>query len=259
MFFSLFPSYQEPKMLLNIRNMSSVINDSMYAPVADWATSPVNRGLVATSSCLSILGSLIIIASFVSWKDIRTTSRLILLYLSIADLMTATSNALGVMIPLDQNIFEHHNPLCVAQAFFTTSFSIMSFMWTFTLAVYLYLAIVKSKQNLGKKLMPLFHIVNWLLGPIINGIALSQRMLGYAAEPFSGGWCWIYHDYSEDTPTRYVISRKELTWILLDGKAIEFTVYTTICVIYGIIKYKLHKEVGIGQLFSFNLLIITSC
>jgi len=229
-------------MLLHTRNMSGIINDSMYAPFAKWATNPLNRGLVVTSSCLSIVGSLIIIVSFVSWKDIRTTSRSILLFLSIADLMTATSNALGVMIPFHSNIFTHRNNMCVAQAFFTTSFAITSFMWTLTLALYLYLAIVKNKQDLGKKLMPVYHIISWSLGPIINGIALSQSMLGYASDPFSGGWCWIYHDYLDDTPTRYVISGRELMWIFIDGKGIEITVYTTICVIYGIIKYKLHKE-----------------
>ena len=97
---------------------------------------------------------------------------------------------------------------------------------------------------MGKKLLPLFHVINWLLGPIINAVALSKGMLGYALNPFTGGWCWIYHNPSEDECNKYVISNEELMWIFIDGKGIEIFVYTTICVIYGIIKVKLHKEVG---------------
>ena len=100
--------------------------------------------------------------------------------------------------------------------------------------------------------MPLFHIVNWLLGPIINAIALSNNILGHAAIPITGGWCWIYHDPSKDNSKYYVLSNKEKLWIVIDGKGIEITVYTTICVIYGIIKYKLNKEVS-HEIILFSL------
>ena len=200
---------------------------------------------------LSILGSITIMISFASWVDVRTTSRKILLFLSVSDFMIATSNLFGVLIPVNSNVDNPRNPLCLAQSFITTSSSIMSFLWTLTLAIYLYLAIVMNKQSLGKKLLPLFHVINWFLGPVINGIALSKDMLGYAADPITGGWCWIYHDSSLDTSTKYVISNKEKLWIVIDGKGIEIIVYTTIFIIYGSIKFKLHKEVGDKQLGVF--------
>ena len=86
-------------------------------------------------------------------------------------------------------------------------------------------------------------MINWFVGPIINGIALYEGMLGYALDPFSAGWCWIYHNPSKDACDKYVISNKELLWIFIDGKGIEIFVYTTIFIIYGVIKFKLHKEV----------------
>ena len=97
---------------------------------------------------------------------------------------------------------------------------------------------------LGKKLLPFFHIVNWLLGPIINGIALYRGMLGYATTPLTGGWCWIYHDALQDNCGKYTVSNEEIMWIFIDGKGLEVTVYTTIFVIYGVIKCKLHREVS---------------
>jgi len=234
--------------LNNVSNNSSHRNYTTY-PYIEWAGTNLNKSLVGVMCCLSVLGSLTIFASYVSWKDIRTTSRKILLFLSISDFMIAASNLVGVLFPKNDNLSNPRNYYCVAQSFVTTSSSITSFMWTVTLAIYLYLAIVKSKQNLGRKLMPLFHIVNWLLGPIINAVALSKKRLGYATIPVSGGWCWIYHDPSKDTNTHYVLSDKEKFWIIIDGKGIEITVYTTICVIYGIIKYKLEKEVRQQQRF----------
>ena len=242
--------------IVNVSNNSALKNSTpQYKPYAQWARSDVNKSLVGTMCCLSMLGSLTIIASYVSWKEIRTTSRKVLLFLSISDFMIATSNLVGVLIPMNDNLSNPRNGYCVAQSFVTTSSSITSFMWTVTLAIYLYLAIVKSKQNLGRKLMPLFHIVNWLLGPIINAIALSQRMLGYAAIPITGGWCWIYHDPSKDTSNHYYLSDKEKFWIIIDGKGIEITVYATICVIYVIIKCKLHKEVSHETVLFFPLLL----
>ena len=235
-------------MAIGISNSSQSTNHTIPHAYAEWASSPVNRSLVGIMCCLSILGSITIMATFALWKELRTTSRKILLFLSLSDLLLASSNLIGVLIPMNGNIQHPRNAFCVTQSFLTTSFSITSFLWTLTLAIYLYLAIVKGKQVLGKKLLPFFHFINWLLGPIINGVAIHERMLGYAENPITGGWCWIYHDTSQDTNTKYHISNKEYMWIALDGKGIELIVYTAIFIIYGLIKCKLHREVGNSKL-----------
>ena len=221
------------------------------APYAEWTKSTVNESLVGIMCALSIIGSVIIMVSYVFWKDLRTTSRKILLYLSISDLLIAISNLLGILVPMHDNVKHPHNLKCVTQSFVTTSASITSFLWTASLAIYLYLAIVKNNQALGRKFLPLFHIVNWSFGPVLNGIAIHYGMLGYAENPITGGWCWIYHNQSMDTNGTFQISDKEKLWILIDGKGIEIIVYTSIFVLYGIIKYKLHKEVSATFYLSF--------
>ena len=48
------------------------------------------------SAGLSIVGSSLIIMSFVLWRDLRTTTRRLLVYLSVCDLVTALFNLIGL-------------------------------------------------------------------------------------------------------------------------------------------------------------------
>ena len=214
-----------------------------YDPYADWGRHIGSKIVVGSMCVLSMLGSVTIVATFVAWKEIRTTSRKILVFLSASDFLIASSNLFGILIESQHRSKVLANSICKVQSFFTNSVSVSSFMWTLTLAIYLYLAIVKNNQSLGRNLLPIFHIINWFLGPVINGIALSQKMLGRAAGPVGGGWCWINHNVSKDTSTHYVISSREIMWIVIDAKAIELIVYPTAFVLYACIKYKLHAEV----------------
>eukprot|EP00794_Sanderia_malayensis_P000439 gene439-1080_t len=219
------------------RNHSNNSGDNMYA---DYAWSPLNRSIVGISACLSIVGSLIIIASYFSWKDIRTTSRTILLFLSISDLLIA----IGVMSgTLERYSSKEDNggPYCIAQSFYTNTASITSFCWSTTLAIYLYLVISKNRLSLAKKLLPWQHVINWSIGPAINLVALRQNMLGTSADELTGGWCWIYYSGNPDDFS------KEILWHLLDAKLIEVFVYVTILCLYISIKLKLHKELQMGS------------
>ncbi len=211
---------------------------------ADYAMGPLNQSLVGVTSCLSMLGSIIIIASYISWKDIRTTSRTILLFLSFSDLFIAVGDIFGTFRSLDTK--NPRDPICVAQSFLTNTASIMSFCWTATLALYLYLTIVKNRPTFGKKLLPWLHVFNWSIGPVINIIAVNQGMLGSSANELTGGWCWIYHSGRPED------RNKEILWLLLDAKLIEFLVYGSILLLYILIKVKLHKEVC-SRLTSFSL------
>ena len=223
--------------------------DDMYVT---WGQESINKSLVGTMCLLSMLGCVTIMASFAAWRDIRTTSRKILLFLSVSDFLIAASNLVGIFIETDSEQKKKDNK-CIIQSFFTNSVSISSFLWTLTLAIYLYLAIVKNKQSLGKRLLPFFHITNWFLGPVINWVALSQNMLGHAAGPVGGGWCWIHHDKSLDTTTHYRISNKEMMWIILNAKMLEIIVYPTSFVLYALIKHNLHREVSFSVNMSSNL------
>ena len=221
------------------------ITHSTKYPYAEYASSAENRGFVIAACLLSAFGSLAIILSYICWKDIRTTSRKILLFLSLSDFLIAISNLLGLQTSIKKNLSDPFNDLCVTQSFITNSVSIMSFLWTLTLALYLYTAIILNKQELGKRLLPYCHVINWTLGPIINGIGLRYKMLGYSADALTGGWCWIYHNGTEPS-----LRRNEIIWHFLDAKALEIVVYSTIFVVYIRIKFKLHKEVGHSRFFQ---------
>ena len=223
------------------------ITHSTKYPYAEYASSAENRGFVIAACLLSAFGSLAIILSYICWKDIRTTSRKILLFLSLSDFLIAISNMLGLQTSIKKNLSDPFNDLCVTQSFITNSVSIMSFLWTLTLALYLYTAIILNKQELGKRLLPYCHVFNWTLGPIINGIGLRYKMLGYSADALTGGWCWIYHNGTEPS-----LQRNEIIWHFLDAKALEIVVYSTIFVVYIRIKFKLHKEVGHSHFFQKN-------
>ena len=52
---------------------------------------------VGTSSFLSVLGAVLVIASYAAFRDLRTTSRLLLVNLSVADLTVSVSHLVGLI------------------------------------------------------------------------------------------------------------------------------------------------------------------
>jgi len=52
---------------------------------------------VGTSSFLSVLGASLVIASYAAFRDLRTTSRLLLVNLSVADLIVSASHLVGLV------------------------------------------------------------------------------------------------------------------------------------------------------------------
>ena len=207
----------------------------------NYAMSDLNQALVTITCILSMLGSLTIIGTFVAWKDIRTITRQVLVCLSISDFLIVLGNICGTYFHPTTKLSEDHK--CKVQSFVTTSASIVSCFWTTTLALYLYLTVVRGKQVLAQKLLPLFHVINWSVGPIINVIALSEEMLGNSSDEITAGWCWIYHN--PDNNHR----KKEIIWMLFDGKLCELFAYSSILVLYLLIKMKIRKEVYIAHFF----------
>ena len=68
-------------------------NFTVRAPHVDMTSLDAAYVIIANlTSFLSCSGSLVIIACYVSYRGIRTTSRLLLVYLSVADIILATSS-----------------------------------------------------------------------------------------------------------------------------------------------------------------------
>jgi G protein-coupled receptor 157 len=90
------------------------------------------------------------------WKELRTISRELLVYMSIADLFSAVALGAGAY-----NDFHHTTDGCVAQAFFSTFFSTSSMFWMVALLIYLLVTVVTLDPERSARLVLYFHTICW--------------------------------------------------------------------------------------------------
>ncbi|XP_028412588.1 G-protein coupled receptor 157-like [Dendronephthya gigantea] len=184
------------------------------------------RILKTVISSLSIFGSLAIILTYFLFQDLQTTSRKFLVCISIGDFFTVLPYLIKTW-----TVNSHMN--CVAQSFVSTTAVMWSFFWTSSLAIYLYLVIVKKNQGLADKLMPYFHVINW--GFPLTLVAASWNKLGQGYAHDSGGWCWI----------DLIKMKKDeaIVWMLACGKFWEILSYFVDVILCFIVTRKLNAEV----------------
>ncbi|KAG8434416.1 hypothetical protein GDO86_012694 [Hymenochirus boettgeri] len=180
--------------------------------------------IVLLSCVLSFLGSILIIVTYILWPDLRSRPRLLLLFLSIADLLSAVSYFYGVLRNFDESTWD-----CVTQGALSTFSNISSFFWTVAVAVYLYITIVQSQQNFADQIVPWIHLISWGVPLVITLSAVFLEKIGYDASYVSVGWCWIRIDIED-----------KLLWMLLAGKIWEILAYLMLPVLYILIK----KHIG---------------
>ena len=148
--------------------------------------------VVITMTVLSVLGSFFIIVTFIGFKDIRTPSRTIIVFIAISDLISSLSNCVGLKI---NSLHASPNYPCVIQSLIGSTFILSSFFWNMFLAVSLYVAVVWQNIDLAERLIfPWFHIISWFVPLTINMIAVSLHKLGNSEDSVTAGWCWIYRD-----------------------------------------------------------------
>uniref|UniRef100_UPI00398F81D2 G-protein coupled receptor 157 n=1 Tax=Pristiophorus japonicus TaxID=55135 RepID=UPI00398F81D2 len=181
--------------------------------------------IIFISCCLSLLGSALIIGTHFWWPDLRSKARQLLVYLSLADLLSALSYSYGVLRDFRSSSWD-----CVLQGAVSTFANTSSFFWTVAIAVYLYLLIVRSDQGLADGLVVWFHAVSWFVPLVITVAAVSLQKIGYDASDVSVGWCWVSIE-AED----------HVLWMLLTGKIWEFIAYITLPILYILIKKHIHR------------------
>uniref|UniRef100_A0A3P8TUQ5 G protein-coupled receptor 157 n=1 Tax=Amphiprion percula TaxID=161767 RepID=A0A3P8TUQ5_AMPPE len=151
--------------------------------------------IVLFSCALSFLGSSLIILTYIIWSDLRTTPRRLLVYLSVADWLSAVSYAFGVW-----RVFRSDSVDCVVQGAISTFANTSSFFWTVAIAVYLYIFIVRSSQRVADSLVLSFHFVSWGVPLAITIAAVCLNKIGYDA----------------------IHAPDRVLWMLLTGKIWEF-------------------------------------
>ena len=153
-----------------------------------------NRILLGVASGLSIFGSLLVILTYILYKDIRTVSRHIIICISIADFVVTLFNCLALFISpvVDSQAKDFDIISCKIQSFISTSAVLWSFLWTMVLAMYLYCVLVKESTRIGKRIVwPWAHLLCWTIPLCINIVALYLGKLGNSGDENTSGWCWI--------------------------------------------------------------------
>lgn len=94
------------------------------------------------SASLSLAGGLALLLTYVKIPDFQTSVHRLLVFLTIADILTAFGYIIGTVNFLTL-------PMCEAQSFITTFSSLSSFGWTSVIAIHLYL-LIRSHRNFEK-------------------------------------------------------------------------------------------------------------
>ena len=154
------------------------------------------RTAVGITCGLSIIGAMLIVLSYVCFKQRRTRTREILVHISVMDFGVALANFIGDVVYFDRfypaNISyqapDFIDGLCRTQAFFAAYCTYGSILWTISLAVYLYFLIVHHSTRLSVYFLRFSYAFCYGL-PF--GVALwlvVTLRLGYS--PYdSSGWC----------------------------------------------------------------------
>lgn len=236
----------------SVYNISNASESNTIAAGACNATTLSPRDYTAyltmVSSCFSMMGSALIIITFIIWRDIRTVARAIVVFLAIADFFTAAGYLFGSVVSY---LHErgHYSPnqykiLCETQSFVTTAFPISSFLWTSYLAIYLYVAIVHSNPILAKKLLVIFHITGWGVPLAICLPTILTGHLGSSNDETSVNWCFV--SLHVDNPENKTELKRQLAeyygFELLCGKFWEITTYFVALVLYITVKVVLKRR-----------------
>jgi len=109
-----------------------------------------------------------------------------------------------------------------------------SFLWTMSIAIFMYLVISK-KHTLAVKLIPLFHMVCWGIPLVIVCFSMAFGVLGSTG---AVDWCWI-NSYEHISWPRFSPEDTVIFWKMIAGKGIELIACIFTTVTYIISKRKL--------------------
>ena len=184
------------------------------------------RAVVGVSCGLSIIGSLVIILSYILFKKRRTRAREILLHISLMDLGVALANLIGLSVYFDKYFVKEvynksYEPpayiegLCKTQAFFAAFCTYSSILWTIALAGFLYFLIVHHKTRIAIYFYWLSHIVCYVLPLMVSLWLVLTNKLGYSPLN-SSGWCTLINrDIVNEKPDFFITIFGNDLWVYL--------------------------------------------
>ena len=122
----------------------------------------------ATSCSLSILGGMVIIATFIAMPNIRNCARKLVVSLTVADVLSAAAYLVSVIRYVNKHVgtvdIKEENILCKIQSFCTTYSSIVSFFLTSIIAIYIFDTVINEKDRLGTTAwLVTFNTISWII------------------------------------------------------------------------------------------------
>lgn len=157
----------------------------------------------AVTCVLSMIGSVLIVLSYVCFKWMRSTSRVILLHLSLMDFMVACANFVGSVVdfntllepsvntttPHPSTSHEVYSILCVTQASFALYGTLGSILWTIAIAVHIYLSLMLSNSKLIARAVYCYYLVCYGIPALMTAWFVATSKLG--RDPIGGSWCTV--------------------------------------------------------------------
>lgn len=155
---------------VTMANITTTISAANITPSECKVIVPSYTTYLTVLSCsLSIFGTTVIILTFINIPEVQNITRKLLLALTIADVLTAVGNLIGIIryialqsMPHGCELLRESDSVCVVQSFVTTFSSMVSFFWTTVIAVHIYLQISRSSSDMrsGHMLWG-YHILCW--------------------------------------------------------------------------------------------------
>lgn len=159
------------------------------------------RIVVGITCPLSMIGSLLIILSYICFKNLRSQGRLILLNLALMDFGVGLFNLVGAAVNFDQYYYNTSvdDPItpakavsdsCLVQAIFAHFCTGSSVLWTSCLAVYMYFLIFQNKEHKLKWFLPLSFAFCYGTPLGLSTWLIFTNRLGHS--PYNAAaWCGI--------------------------------------------------------------------
>ena len=184
-----------------------VVRDLISNSTSIFARETLKPRIVIAATCFfSMIGSAMIILTYIIFRQLRNQTRYILLHLSLMDFGVALGNFIGAVIYFDRYYYDYYNihhdfdvpdkldyP-CKIQAAVSVTCNTSSVLWTVAVAVYLHFRIV-THSGPGKEKFFFFLVI--ALTVLCYGVPilllvwlLLTERLGFA--PYdSSGWCTL--------------------------------------------------------------------
>ena len=180
------------------------MEEETVIPRAVWHKGWELRTVVYVTCVLAIVGSLLIMVSYILFKDIRTKARLLLFHLSLTDLGVAVANLVGGAAGFENfyinkngtngtaTLIPHPGPaievFCKAQAFVALFSTISSVLWTCALAMYMYFLVLEKNSLFVRVFVHGSYVICYGLPVFVCIWAVCTKLLDYS--PYnSSGWC----------------------------------------------------------------------